>query len=299
MAAHLRQHLGVARQRLSEEIAVVAGERNLAQPAPFAPIIRQHVVPFVVGVVGILVAPVHQHQPPVIGGRADLAELLAQFLEVLRLLARELGEIHPLALGAALALGGFDLRTLLEQLANFLGTERAAAAALGLLARDFHLHVLIGLAVAVALGAFGTFAFAALGAVEVADKIVAQRVAVVIEAFGCAGAARGGHQLLQPRVHRRGLTRAGQHVGAGLAQRREEFGGMPGESLRRRILAGFDLQRAAHQHRAERARVQLLDQRTVELGDTRSKAAIAPGHLAVDSRASRTAASGRRRASGR
>src|SRR5579864_4358666 len=125
-----------------------------------------------------------------IGGGSDLAELLAQFLEILRLLARKLGEIHPLTLGAALPLGWFDLYPLLEQLANLLGRERAAAAALGLLARNFHPHVLIGLAVAIVLGAFGTFAFAALGAVEVADKIVAQRVTVVIQAFGRARTAR-------------------------------------------------------------------------------------------------------------
>src|SRR5258708_35018654 len=81
-----------------------------------------------------------------IGRRADLAELLAQFLEVLRLLARELGEIHPLTLGAALPLGGVCLCALLEQLANLLGGERAAAPAPGLPAPGLHPHALIGLA---------------------------------------------------------------------------------------------------------------------------------------------------------
>src|SRR5260370_37561579 len=78
-----------------------------------------------------------------IGRRADLAELLAQFLEVLRLLARELGEIHPLTLGAALPLGGVDLCALLAPLANLLGGERAAPPAPGLLARDLHSHGLV------------------------------------------------------------------------------------------------------------------------------------------------------------
>ncbi len=91
------------------------------------------------------------------GDGADFAELLAHLLELAELLAGELRQVHAVAVGATVALRGFDLGALLDELAQFLGRERPALSALRLLARDVHLDVLIGLAAAVAL--LAVFAF--------------------------------------------------------------------------------------------------------------------------------------------
>src|ERR1019366_5462886 len=114
-------------------VPFVAGQRNFAQPAPVAAVIVQHVVPFVVGVVGILAAAT-DHQTSLTGYGTDLAELLAHLLELAELLARQLRQVHAVAVGAAVALRRFELGALLDELAQFLGRERPALAALGLLA---------------------------------------------------------------------------------------------------------------------------------------------------------------------
>src|SRR5208282_565571 len=121
--------------------------------------------------------------------------------------------------GAALALRGFDLGALLDELAQFLGRERPALAALGLLARDVHLNVLIGLAAAVAILAVLAFAgglrFRALDSL---DQVVAHPLGFFFaERIGLAAFARIPNQLLEPIVEGADLADAGHDVGAALA----------------------------------------------------------------------------------
>src|SRR5690349_6645244 len=48
LAPDLGEELGMGRERLVEEIAGIARERNLAEPAPSAPVVADPVVPLVV-----------------------------------------------------------------------------------------------------------------------------------------------------------------------------------------------------------------------------------------------------------
>src|SRR5208282_5628236 len=218
VAPHAGQHLGVANERVLEKIALIADERNFAQPAPVAAVIVQHVIPFVVGVVGILAATA-DHQTSLPGDGTDFPELLAHLLELAELLARQLCQVHAVAVGAAVALRRFDLGTLLDELAQFLGRERPALAALGLLARDIHLNVLIGLAAAFAILSLAVFAAGLrFRAFDSLDQVVAHPLGFFFaERIVFAAFARIPNQLLEPVVEGADLADAGHDVGATLA----------------------------------------------------------------------------------
>src|SRR5208337_2385832 len=201
---------GVTNERVLVEVALVASQRNFAQPAPVAAVIVQHVIPFVVGVVGILAAA-SDHQASLPGDGADFAELFAHLLELAELLAGELRQVHAVALGAAVALRGFDLGALLDELAQFFGRERPALSALRLFARDVHLHVLIGLAAAVAI--LAVFAFAGglrFRAFHSFDQVVAHPLRFFFgEGVAFATLAGLSDQILEPIVERADLADAG------------------------------------------------------------------------------------------
>ena len=181
---------------------------------------------------------------------------------------------------------GFDLGALLDELAQFFGRERPALSALGLLARDVHLHVLIGLAAAVAL--LAVFAFAGglrFRALHSFDQVVAHPLGFFFgERIAFAALARLPNQLLEPIVERADLADAGHHVGAALANRREVMRRHLHERRFERFAGRVEIERRAHQHRAERLGMEPLEQRAIEAGDARRESAIAPREFGVDAR---------------
>ena len=186
------------------------------------------------------------------GDGADFAELLAHLLEFAELLAGELRQVHAVAVGAAVALRGFDLGALLDELAQFFGRERPALSALRLLARDVHLDVLVGLAAAVALLAVLAFAGGLrFRSFHSFDQVVAHPLRFFFgERIAFAALARLPNQLLEPIVERADLADAGHHVGALRAHGCEVMRRHQHERRVEGFARRLEIERRAHQHRA-------------------------------------------------
>src|ERR1700722_10262710 len=204
MAADLRQHVAIAREGIGKKIAVVALKLDFAQAAPVAAIVSHYIVPFVVGVVGILTAPA-EHQAARAGQISKLAKLVAQLFVLAGILAEELGEVHALAVGTALPFGRLELGARLNQLAQFIGREGTATFALRL-ATGFHLDRLIGLtAVAATVVVFAAGNVAHVSLAGAAYQVIAHLGGTVAERIAVGSFTRGAHQGLQPVVHRSDL----------------------------------------------------------------------------------------------
>ncbi len=157
--------------------------------------------------------------------------------ELFGFLAEELREVHAFALGVASGLRGFQLSTLLEQLANLLGRERPAALAPGTPAR-FHLDVLVGLAFAVArVSAFVVTVGLRTQSFGSTDEVVAHQFGGVAERIVLTRLARRGHQTLEPSVSLAGLESALRRGGAGLAKRCEKFRRPSNKCIDSRVLS--------------------------------------------------------------
>ncbi len=159
-----------------------------------------------------------------------------------------MSQVHAVAVSIAVTLRRLDLGALLDQLAQFFWRERPVLSPLGLLPRDVHLDILIGLATAIALLAL--FAFAGglrLRAFHPFDQIIAHPFRVCVgKRITFAALASFFDQLLEPIVECADLLNAGHDVGVARANRSKVFASHADERRIESLAHPNQIERRAH-----------------------------------------------------